>query len=665
MAYAEHAANADRIARAASEQDYGYVKSAQEKGPRESPGSLSASGAPSEDSEQRHAFVKSAQEKGLRESRESHESPQWLALGHYRPRAFGGYESLVDDPRFFLHKEGKSDPEAELEATIDALMDTSAPLDDTHAACRYPARRKWLVSSMGLAESDLPAPVCAELEDYLERVAPRSATLVFPEAHMNSPASMFGHTMIRLDSEFESKLISHAINYAAFTDETFGPFYAVRGIFGMYKGYFSVMPYYERINRYSNMENRDIWEYRLNLTPEEVMMMALHVWEMREIYSYYYFFDENCSYILLFMLEVARPGVRLTEGFGMWAIPIDTIRRVKEAGLVEEVIYRPSRASRLMHISSVSTPEERNMAKDVAMGIQPPLAASLAGNDAGNDENPEQEIRTLDMATEFLKYRYEQQEIAKDEYTERLLEILSRRSRLGLMDYEVPSPTPPEQGHGSARAAFGMGSLDGETYASLRLRPAFHGLQDPDIGFARGASISFMDIEARYYEDRQEFELERLDIIDITSLAPVGDFFREASWKFNTGFEREALSGGKYRTPYGLYAASGLALDTPGRGIAYGFVGLSAKISGEMDENFAAGFRSTAGMVIAAGERFKALAEADAATYRAGHEYDSMSLSTVLSVAMGRNRALALEIRRRGVEHLWTTEVAVFLNIYY
>ncbi|MCK4911069.1 MAG: DUF4105 domain-containing protein, partial [Thermodesulfovibrionales bacterium] len=405
--------------------------------------------------------------------------------------------------------------------------------------------------------------------------------------------------------------------------------------------------------------NRDIWEYRLNLTPEEVMMMALHVWEMREKYSWYYFFDENCSYVLLFMLDVARPGLRLTEGFGIWAIPIDTIRRVQEAGLIEEVTYRPSRASRLMHISTISSQKERELAKEIALGNEAPDTAGASGADTGPA------IRTLDMATEFLKYRYEQQELEKGKYTGRLLEILSNRSRLGLMDYDIVSPAPPEEGHASARLAMGGGSLDGEAYASLRIRPAFHGLVDPDTGFAHGASISFMDIEARYYKDREEFELERLDIIDITSLAPVGDFFQEFSWKVNTGLEREALGGGKDRTPYGLYAASGLALDTPGRGLAYGFIGISAKASGEMEENYAAGVRSTVGMVFAAGNGFKALVEADAATYRAGHEYDSMSLATVLSVSMGKDRALALEIRRKGVEHHWTTDANISLNIYY
>ena len=33
----------------------------------------------------------------------------------------------------------------------------------------------------------------------------------------------------------------------------------------------------------------------------------MHTYEMDKIYSDYYFFDENCSYDLLFLLDAARP----------------------------------------------------------------------------------------------------------------------------------------------------------------------------------------------------------------------------------------------------------------------------------------------------------------------------------------------------------------------
>ena len=43
----------------------------------------------------------------------------WLALGHYRPKVFGGYESTIDTDNFFLSENGKNSPQDELLATID------------------------------------------------------------------------------------------------------------------------------------------------------------------------------------------------------------------------------------------------------------------------------------------------------------------------------------------------------------------------------------------------------------------------------------------------------------------------------------------------------------------------------------------------------------------
>src|SRR5262249_53999592 len=42
----------------------------------------------------------------------------WLRLGHWRKRLLGGWESEADGPALFLSPKGKSDPEAELEATL-------------------------------------------------------------------------------------------------------------------------------------------------------------------------------------------------------------------------------------------------------------------------------------------------------------------------------------------------------------------------------------------------------------------------------------------------------------------------------------------------------------------------------------------------------------------
>jgi len=51
-----------------------------------------------------------------------HEDPYWHILLHYKP-GVSGYESLVDDPRYFLAPDGKTNPETELDATIRAFFE--------------------------------------------------------------------------------------------------------------------------------------------------------------------------------------------------------------------------------------------------------------------------------------------------------------------------------------------------------------------------------------------------------------------------------------------------------------------------------------------------------------------------------------------------------------
>ena len=179
-------------------------------------------------------------------------------------------------------------------------------------------------------------------------------TLVFAASYLNSPSSMFGHTFIRLDppqDDDEADLllantISYAADAAAHDSEIL---FAYKGIFGGYPGITSIKPYYEMVRLYSDIEHRDLWEYQLNLTQDEVDFMLAHAWELRDINFDYYFFDENCAYRLLALIDVARPGTDLLDEVSTHAIPSDTVRWVVDKELVQEVKYRPSAATSVTH----------------------------------------------------------------------------------------------------------------------------------------------------------------------------------------------------------------------------------------------------------------------------------------------------------------------------
>jgi hypothetical protein len=42
---------------------------------------------------------------------------------------------------------------------------------------------------------------------------------------------------------------------------------------------FQMLPYYLKVSEYSDMENRDIWEYHLNLNVQ-IDQMLMHIWEV-------------------------------------------------------------------------------------------------------------------------------------------------------------------------------------------------------------------------------------------------------------------------------------------------------------------------------------------------------------------------------------------------
>lgn len=481
------------------------------------------------------------------------EQQEWRDLVHYKRRILhGGYESLVDSRSFFLADGGKHDPAAELEATLRAFFSDEVESDKSqNPQCRFIARYHWLKQALGFDATRLPEQQCPRFERWIAVIDPEQITLIFPSAYLNNPSSMFGHTLFRVDmpnQDERTRLISYAINFAASTDETNGVLFAVRGLTGGYPGQFSIMPYYEKVKEYNDLENRDIWEYQLNFSHEEIMRLLRHVWEMGSNWYQYYFFDENCSYHLLTMFDVARPGMALADRFPYFAIPSDTVREVlQQEGLMRRAVYRPSRYTKLSHRLALMDEQERSFTLALANGTLEPQALALTQLAA-----PRRALM-LESAQQYLQYRMSRGDVAREEAAPRALRLLRTRAELPALGGDTEPATPaarPDQGHGSSRLSLGSGSNDGNAFQSLRLRPAYHDLVDPQEGFIEGSQINFFDMEARYYPELARWRPERFTLLDIASLSPRDTFFKPLSWTVATGLERapftpfdSALSG--------------------------------------------------------------------------------------------------------------------------
>ncbi len=256
----------------------------------------------------------------------------WHVLLHWK----NGH-SEIDDPSFFLTKGEAFSPLHELNATIRAIQN-----EDENISCRYPARIFWLMQVLPELFTQKHF-ICRDLEKRIAKVDIHNVALVFPTAYMNSPASMFGHTFLRLDKDPNLPLVSEAVNYAARTAEENGLRYLYNGLFGGYRGYYSMLPYYKKIKEYAAMEQRDMWEYELDLNATEIRRLLYHLYELKGIYGDYYFFTKNCSYNLLWLLESAKIDTHLPDDFRFKVIPVDTIRSIQKRALILKVRFRPSK----------------------------------------------------------------------------------------------------------------------------------------------------------------------------------------------------------------------------------------------------------------------------------------------------------------------------------
>lgn len=580
----------------------------------------------------------------------------WEVLLHYK-HGLTGYRSLVDDPRFFLAPTGKKDMRAEMKATLAAFFEPGG--GDAHPRCRFPGRYRWLDEQLDIDESRLPPVNCGEFETAVSKIKPRSAVLVFPTAYMNGPGSMFGHTLLRIDSEYESKLLSYAATYAAHTNRNDGPLYAIKGVFGYYPGYFSILPYYEKVKEYSDLEHRDMWEYRMNLSEEEVTRILLHLWELKDIYSDYYFFDENCSYDLLFLLESARPSLRLTDRMKTWVIPVDTIRAVQDAGLVERVDYRPSRGTKIRHVNSLLNGDGQESAFRLATGAM--AAAELKGQDT------EEKIKALDLATEYLQYRYGKHQLGKEAYQKEFLALLSARSRLGTPEsdiYRIPAPERPENGHSPGRFSIGAGVSEGEAFQEIRLRPANHELSDPDHGYLEGSQIVFMGVSVRH-DDDDGVRLQYLDIVDIVSISARDRFFQPISWKVKGGIYRETFADGEEHLAYRLNSGGGFAYKSDLSGLYYGMIEADLAVSGEFDHDFALGIGPSIGMIRKLSDFWTLNLSAGVMYYELGDLHRSYRASAEQVFRINRNSSVNLLVSEKKEFNDERAEVAIYWNFYF
>lgn len=579
-----------------------------------------------------------------------HEQRYWQLLLHYRPTWTGSHQSEVDEAGFFLAPGGKTDPKAELEATLAGFF-SPEPVGRSRqpARCAFIARYQWLKTQLAIDENRLPEQSCERFDSWLKELNPASITLIFPSSFINNPSSMFGHLLLRVDRKGQTdatRILAYTINYAAELPPNTGIEFAFLGIFGGYTGNFSTVPYYLKAKEYGDFENRDIWEYRLNFSAEQVERLLMHAWEMGNASFDYFFFRENCAYHILALLDLADPELRLAERFHFYTLPSDGVRAIAEKpGLVEAAVFRPSRRTKILRGRDALTSLERQWLMkiiDAPKLAQAPEFLQLAAG---------RRAAVLDVASDYLLYQAATDNDPKPFETRNSQVLLARseiQSSAPPLVYR-PMAGPPDQGHLVRRVGLGVGWREREYFTEANFRLAFHDLLDPEYGYTQDAQIEVLSAALRHYPKRRHSRLERLTLLNITSLSPVDSLFFKPSWKLNSGFETIDRNGCRFCRVGGASGGIGLAAETSWlrREVYYGFGEIAAEYSRGFAGDYRVGGGLSAGLLVDVTERWKVASNASYFGYGAGDGRPEWRFGAQQRFTLSKDLALRFDFNQR------------------
>jgi len=483
---------------------------------------------------------------------------------------------------------------------------------------------------------------------------PGSVSLVFASYFMNNPASTYGHTFLRLNAKSHTsneRLLDYAVNFAADLESDNGFLFAFKGLAGGYHGRFSTFPYYMKVQQYNNLESRDLWEYNLKASPAQLDRLLEHLWELGSTRFPYFFFNKNCSYYLLPVLDVMDPSLSSSSPFVFKAIPMDTVRRVIQApGMLESVSYRPSQATKMIAARNRLFPEEIRLAERTAADPSRIPAADLSVF------MPERRAMLLDSAYDLFRYRVGFKRDQPPSTQEKEKELLLLRNQVGAVSPSLvlssSSVASPDQGHKTGRADLAYGFSNRSHFEEISLRPALHDQDDPTPGYLPGSQLEMFHLKLRYDNDRKTAYVQDFSLVDLISITPWDRWIHPPSWKVKTGL---AVADELNRDPenslyYGLNLGSGYSAWLPGTNekiLVFGMAEMEVELGHAFDHDVRAGGGPIGGLLFSPCRYWRARFQISHDEYAVGGTPSTTKLALNQSFSLTRNMELRAQLQRQ------------------
>lgn len=460
----------------------------------------------------------------------------WHALLHFEAGIFSSASAITNED-FFLSVNGPQDPSEELNATVSAFFNSP------NTQCRFPARLMWLKTMMPHAV--FPSVECAEYQAYMRSFTTNSISVVYASGYLGNPASMFGHVLLKFNRGSSNELLDNTYSYGATVPETDNKLtYIFKGITGGYQGHFANQKYHHQNLTYTESELRDLWEYRLKLSQDEIDLILAHLWEIENTSMAYYFFKENCGYQLAKLLEIVMNKPLLAPN-KPWVMPYDLVMMLNKPETnhyIDEIIYHGSRQQDLYtRFNQLTEEEKQSLGNIVNTHSQQtlPLLRVL-------DEKSEKKV--IDTLYDYYAFIEVKNDGLADEQSAKKKQLLTERFNLPAekIQWEKVQQQPPHQAQNTAmmqisplyNASFGYG-------LSARFRVNYYDLLNLNAARIPYSALRMLDLSLLYTDEQKSWSIREFTLFNIINLNVSQTGLVEDAlyaWELEAGYKPTSLS---------------------------------------------------------------------------------------------------------------------------
>lgn len=371
----------------------------------------------------------------------------------------------------------------EIEATKEFILNINDDKKITEFSCEYPAL--YTLFSEKFSEIEKVDFSECEFSSILSNL--KKIRISFASGYLGNPASFFGHlyiTPIHSDKNFEN----YTYNIGAVTPNGENPLlYVIRGLIGYYDTSYKRIPYLAQTNKYLRQEGRDVYEFDLNITDAERKFLFLHLIEMENHNTAYYFANKNCAYELAQLLNVIPSLREVNEK--LFYYPIHLLIALKEKDKVKDIVFRASNKTQFYNFYNTASNENK-------IRFQNELSSVLR-NDHVESVFSQQ---ILNFGYAFVDDEDELQDIKINRITSKKNTVIPAK------EINLFSRSP-------IKINLGIGAIDNEKNISLRFKPAFYNFVDYPSNVYPGNKITFLESMIILTEER--LEVKEFVFIDI------------------------------------------------------------------------------------------------------------------------------------------------------